>query len=925
MKPLTGSCCRVLSLLLGLPAVGCASAAPPPAVVDAQAALDHTTPGAVLARSSLIAEGKELLEKARKLAETGESERASLYARQATQKFQMANAFAEREQVETFLAALEKSRKEPAEGETAKPAPERERSEPTIVVVPSSRETIRETTRVENAPPPPPPPPPAPARDTRREGSLRALAERKLVELQFKRSEALGDMKDRTCAPTFREYDSILQLAQVRFDVGDYERAYEFALRAEERFRACDTGGHGVTPAAKPPAAEDAAASAATASIQKAQIELARAQAVAFENPDTKQGQALLTSAVGWFEKRSFKEATDLSGRAYALLVRVKAAAPTAAQAAKPVDAKPADAKPADACQEAKSLVDESKEADKALGTAPLAEPAAKARREGQAAVLVAEKKLTEKACPAALTSARTATAAFARAGADKSVAASTTKPALGGVRPWEAAVGAIREAEKARGLASTRVANDADRTTFGKGEEALRNATRAYEKDDLTTAERQASDARNFFDGIRAKPAELKTAEPGKPQEAKPAQAPPADPVAVAEKRVASYQGADLPADPAWKNAYTRVYRALALRDAAAANAAPQNKLAEADKRLAESRAAWTAKKYVQAQAAADAAIVILEPLASAPADSGSAEELEAARRSADDALREAGQFETVCEKEACGDRDVKKLAAAKGLLDSAKRAYEAKRFKATVDLAKQARDQFDAVLHIALPAATPTDAEKEKAFLKDAEDATRDATIAKKLCEEKGCRERDAEAIVRANETLLSSQVACSDHRYSICRDRAREAEKAYKGVLASAPTFEVPSDVQGVTRSGNVLIVAPPVVFLNGTSTLDSKSASSVAAVAKTLIANKKALQKVSLVGYSDNRGPAAQNQKLSTDRAAQFKAALVSKGVPADLVTSEGRGPANPIDDNNTAAGRERNRRVEIHIELAAGAK
>jgi outer membrane protein OmpA-like peptidoglycan-associated protein len=918
---------------------GCAARTPPPAVVEAETALDHASPATAAARPGLMAEGKELLAKAKEHAARGEDEKATLVARQAIQKFRTAHALAEREQAETFLAALEKAKREgksPTKSDPERPASTSERAPertpdrgPTVVVVPG-RETreIRETreTRVD---PPVRAAEPVRSPEPSRDGSLRSLAERKIVELSFKKSEALGQAKDQTCGTVYREYESILELAQKRFDAQDYERAYEFALRAEERFRACDAKSSSVLAQAKS-AETDAAQKKASAAVQKAQIELSRAEAVASDDPATLQGKALVSGALGWFEKKSFAEAEDLAGRAFAVLVRVQPK-PKKPEAP-PLEPKRAEApEPKSAsCDDAKAQLDEAKVADKSLANEKLSETDKKARAEALSTLATAEKKLKERTCEPALASATTARAELSRL---VEANAKAKKPALASARPWEAALSAIQEAEKSKGLAKTRASTDADRTVLARGEEALAKATSAYEKDDLTLAEQAAKDARNFFDGIREKASDKADKKPEVAQEAKPeprkdAPAPVAktdDADAVAEKRVATYAGR-APTDPAWKTAYARVYRALALRDEAE-KVSPQerDKLAQVDESLARARADWQSKRYAEARAKADSVIALLGPLVEAGADSGSSEELEASRVRGDAALREAGQLATVCEKERCVDRDLKKLAQAKELLESARRAYDAKRYRATVELAERAGKAFDEVLHVALPPTGPTDAEREKAMRGEAEDALRDAVVAEKLCATKGCREREPEGTLRARETLVSAQVACNDKRYEPCRDRARAAEKAYRATLASAPTFEVPAGLRGIVRQGDVLLLDPPIVFTNGTSSLDPKSDAQVGALAKTLVDNRKALKKVNLVGYTDNRGHAPANKKLSADRAARLRAALVSKGVPADLLVSEGRGSESPVDDNATERGRERNRRVEVRLELEDGAK
>jgi OOP family OmpA-OmpF porin len=74
----------------------------------------------------------------------------------------------------------------------------------------------------------------------------------------------------------------------------------------------------------------------------------------------------------------------------------------------------------------------------------------------------------------------------------------------------------------------------------------------------------------------------------------------------------------------------------------------------------------------------------------------------------------------------------------------------------------------------------------------------------------------------------------------------------------------------------------------------------------------------LETIIAVGYTDWIGSDAYNLKLSQRRAAAVKAYLVSKGVDPNRIYTEGKGKANPIADNKTAAGRAKNRRVELEI-------
>ena len=74
----------------------------------------------------------------------------------------------------------------------------------------------------------------------------------------------------------------------------------------------------------------------------------------------------------------------------------------------------------------------------------------------------------------------------------------------------------------------------------------------------------------------------------------------------------------------------------------------------------------------------------------------------------------------------------------------------------------------------------------------------------------------------------------------------------------------------------------------------------------------------LEVIIAVGHTDAIGTDAYNQKLSVRRADAVKAYLISKGIEANRVYTEGKGKKQPIADNKTAEGRAKNRRVEIEV-------
>ena len=72
------------------------------------------------------------------------------------------------------------------------------------------------------------------------------------------------------------------------------------------------------------------------------------------------------------------------------------------------------------------------------------------------------------------------------------------------------------------------------------------------------------------------------------------------------------------------------------------------------------------------------------------------------------------------------------------------------------------------------------------------------------------------------------------------------------------------------------------------------------------------------KVELQGHTDSRGPDAYNLTLSQKRADAVRAYLLKDGVPLTQITAKGYGEGQPIADNNTDAGRAKNRRVVMFV-------
>ncbi|HZI22382.1 MAG TPA: OmpA family protein [Gemmatimonadales bacterium] len=107
----------------------------------------------------------------------------------------------------------------------------------------------------------------------------------------------------------------------------------------------------------------------------------------------------------------------------------------------------------------------------------------------------------------------------------------------------------------------------------------------------------------------------------------------------------------------------------------------------------------------------------------------------------------------------------------------------------------------------------------------------------------------------------------------------------------------------------------VILRGVTFETGKSALKPNSFTVLDIVAQSLMGNPDI--RIEIAGYTDNTGAASTNARLSQARAEAVRAYLASKGVAPNRMVAKGYGPANPIAPNTTTAGREQNRRVELH--------
>ena len=127
--------------------------------------------------------------------------------------------------------------------------------------------------------------------------------------------------------------------------------------------------------------------------------------------------------------------------------------------------------------------------------------------------------------------------------------------------------------------------------------------------------------------------------------------------------------------------------------------------------------------------------------------------------------------------------------------------------------------------------------------------------------------------------------------------------------------------PDTVIGAAVDGNgcpvrQVVVLNGVQFNTASATLTDSAKRVLDGVVETLRSQRASL--IEIAGHTDSRGDAQANLALSQKRAESVRDYLIERGITASRLTARGYGEYEPIASNDTAAGREENRRVEFRV-------
>ena len=119
-------------------------------------------------------------------------------------------------------------------------------------------------------------------------------------------------------------------------------------------------------------------------------------------------------------------------------------------------------------------------------------------------------------------------------------------------------------------------------------------------------------------------------------------------------------------------------------------------------------------------------------------------------------------------------------------------------------------------------------------------------------------------------------------------------------------------------GIVNTGNSILLTLPggLTFKTNQAQIKPEFARPLNSIAYVL--NNYPSSRIRIVGYTDNTGSYNYNLNLSQQRAYSVRNYLISQGVSPERMNALGMGPDMPVASNETAAGREMNRRVTIEV-------
>jgi outer membrane protein OmpA-like peptidoglycan-associated protein len=182
--------------------------------------------------------------------------------------------------------------------------------------------------------------------------------------------------------------------------------------------------------------------------------------------------------------------------------------------------------------------------------------------------------------------------------------------------------------------------------------------------------------------------------------------------------------------------------------------------------------------------------------------------------------------------------------------------------------------------------------------------------AAEAQRSAEAQAMAAREAQA--RAEAEAAKAQADAQARKSAEQANQAIEAQRQLRAQLLA----QLNSVLQTKDTPRGLVATMADVLFATGKYELAPDANLALAKLSGVILAHPGL--KLRIEGYTDSTGSDATNLKLSEQRAGAVRLFLIQQGLSPDSVTSMGMGSADPVASNDTAAGRQQNRRVEIIV-------
>ncbi len=250
--------------------------------------------------------------------------------------------------------------------------------------------------------------------------------------------------------------------------------------------------------------------------------------------------------------------------------------------------------------------------------------------------------------------------------------------------------------------------------------------------------------------------------------------------------------------------------------------------------------------------------------------------------------------------------------------------RTAEADAAKKRAILAQQIADQRATALAEA-SAQSKHDQALIAARLAELEEAKKQAAIAQLAADQQAAALAEAAAKAERDQALIAARMAeveeakkqtamaqlDADQRAAALADAAAKAEQAQALIAQQEMQLK---ELNAKKTDRGMVITLGDVLFNTNKAQLSAGGINNVTKLADFL--NKYPQRKVMIEGHTDSTGSASYNQALSERRAEAVQKALAEQGIDGGRIAMRGYGESSPVANNETAAGRQLNRRVEI---------